>query len=72
MTAMQYLSEAQMREIRAQAFATDIADQARALLRVASHAGLVLEIHSVADAIGVVVVRPRDPHVSAKRAMVPA
>lgn len=69
---MQYLTEAQIREIQAQAFAAEIADQAQALQRVAGHAGLVLEIHSVADVMGVVTVRKRDPHYLAKRTAVPA
>lgn len=72
MAAMRFLSEDQIREIQAEAFAAEIADQAQALQRVAGQAGFVLEIHSVADVIGVVTVRPRDPHFMAKRTAVPA
>jgi len=72
MQRMRFLTDEQIREIQAQAFASEIADKAQALQRVACQMGLVLEIHSVADVMGVVTVRPRDPHYLAKRTVVEA
>lgn len=72
MAAMRFLSEDQIRQIQAEAFAAEVADQAEALQRVASDAGMVLEIVSIADVFGVVTVRERNPHAHASRTAVPA
>ena len=69
---MRFLTEDQIRDIANEVMAGEIADQASALQSVAHSAGLVLEVHNVADVFGVVVVRPRDPHAMAKRLAVPA
>lgn len=69
---MHYLTEDQIQEIKAEAFAREIADKANDLQREARDAGLRLEIRNIADEFGVVLVRPRNPHASALRLAVPA
>ena len=63
---MRFLTEKQISELEAQALAREIADEADVLLRRARHAGMSLEIKSVANEFGVVIVRPRD-HFAAAR-----
>jgi len=72
MASMRFLTEEQIQRIAREAMASEIADRANALVRAASHLGLVLEICNVADAFGVVTVRERDPYFMAKRVVVPA
>lgn len=63
---MRFLTEAQIRELEAEALAREIADEADMLQRRARNAGMLLEIKSVANEFGVVIVRPRD-HFAAAR-----
>ena len=63
---MRFLTEAQIRELEAQAQAREIADEAETLLRRARSSGLTLEVRNVANEFGVVLVRPRD-HFAAAR-----
>lgn len=63
---MRFLTEAQIRELEAEALAREIADEAGALLIRARNARMSLEIRNVADEFGVVLVRPRDHHAAAR------
>lgn len=63
---MKFLTETQIRDLEAEALAREIADEAGALLTRARNAGMSLEIRSVANEFGVVLVRPRDCYAAAR------
>lgn len=63
---MKFLTEAQIRDLEAQAQAREIADEAETLLRRARSSGFTLEVRNVANEFGVVLVRPRDHHAAAR------
>lgn len=63
---MKFLTEAQIRDLEAQAQAREIADEAEMLLHRARSCGFTLEVRNVANEFGVVLVRPRDHYAAAR------